>query len=1140
MVYRRFGLLKYLTPFIASAAIVLGCAARAAETNAQSNAATVHAHVDADGMSWCRVSGARVNIRVGPNTSTQVFSELHSGEYIRAKPVQKDWLEMEWPKNIPAWVLKNSIASNDGKNGSVRTPKARIMGLGTNSAPELAVLDRGSRVTILGESGDWFQVQAPSAARAYISAKFVVVGVQAPAEEVPLPPEPKAATNVRHDRGAETVDLSALNHKQKEYEAIPADVVIVQREAAWPKSAPMPYTDGAKRASVDAPGKILPKVPNVAAAKTSDDSMFSSAADIQPSKNKIGIDEHVAQTTNANKLAAREELSRVALAEQKRFEKIEADQKVAEAKRLAIEEQTAEAAKRKQMIEADITRLAALRKKEDDADALRQANEKKRLNEIESARVAAEDRKKADLIEQSRLAAERKSIEDAEKEKAQIATRNKVEIETQAKVAAEQKKLLEEEIVRLSDAKKKAEQDELIRVAAEKKRIGEAESARIAAEARKVALEEQAANAAQKKLELETAIAKLANAKKKEEQDAALRIAKEKKLVEDAELARKNIDAQHKAEMVALAKKEAEKKKLDDAELVRIAADAKRRSELAEQERESIARKKALEVEIAKLASDKQKLENDAVARAAAGKIDTENAEVVRLESRKKKAEIDELTKIVAEKKHVADEEAARATAERKRADVAEAARVTAEKKHADELAAAKVASERKQADELAAQKAAAMKREAEEAVKAAQARRTAEDLAAKQASERKRAEEAELARVAAAKKRVEDEAAAIAADMKKKQDLEKSRVENERKMAELEAARVEAAKVATAKKTSERLPDLMNDDALASSNKGVALASDKTLMLNESDLATHEGEPNERNYDSNYVPKRIADLKKRFVIPSEAPKRAQIVGETVDVDLPPVSPAAKAPAPAAKPATQLQTAETVELPARVAEAPKVHTGPAVVHVNDATFASEIENYKGTVLVDFSATWCGPCQRLAPTIDQLGEEFRGRVKVVKIDVDEAPNTARRYNANSIPMLVMIKNGRTISSQVGAPSRDYLQTWMQNNADVPTRTETPTQVENAPKPKSLGMNLIPKEQRSIVSDVGTLERIPGLDIEGVKYVLRNNGVPLRFIIEPSDVDMSPLVGRTISISGTTIGRSYSDVSVIQMKNASTFG
>ena len=98
---------------------------------------------------------------------------------------------------------------------------------------------------------------------------------------------------------------------------------------------------------------------------------------------------------------------------------------------------------------------------------------------------------------------------------------------------------------------------------------------------------------------------------------------------------------------------------------------------------------------------------------------------------------------------------------------------------------------------------------------------------------------------------------------------------------------------------------------------------------------------------------------------------------------------------------------------------------------------------------------------------------------------------------------------------------------------------PTQIETA-KPKSLGMNLIPKEQCSIVSDVGTLERIQGLDIEGVKYVLRNNGVLLRFIIEPSDVDMSPMVGRTISISGTTIGRSYSDVSVIQMRNASTFG
>ena len=178
MVHRRFGLLKYLTPVIASAAIVLGCAVRASETATSSAPAPAGLHAeDADGMSWCRVSGTRVNVRVGPNTSTQAFSELHSGEYIRAKAAsQKDWLEMEWPKNVPAWVLKSSITSTDAKAGTVRGGKARLMGLGSNNAPEIAVLEHGAHVSIVGETGDWFQVQPPAATRAYVSAKFVVVG----------------------------------------------------------------------------------------------------------------------------------------------------------------------------------------------------------------------------------------------------------------------------------------------------------------------------------------------------------------------------------------------------------------------------------------------------------------------------------------------------------------------------------------------------------------------------------------------------------------------------------------------------------------------------------------------------------------------------------------------------------------------------------------------------------------------------------------------------------------------------------------------------------------------------------------------------------------------------------------------------
>jgi thioredoxin len=211
-----------------------------------------------------------------------------------------------------------------------------------------------------------------------------------------------------------------------------------------------------------------------------------------------------------------------------------------------------------------------------------------------------------------------------------------------------------------------------------------------------------------------------------------------------------------------------------------------------------------------------------------------------------------------------------------------------------------------------------------------------------------------------------------------------------------------------------------------------------------------------------------------------------------------------------------------------------------VREISDSNFATEIDSYKGGILVDFSATWCGPCRNLAPTVDSLAEEFRGKVKVVKIDLDQAPSTARRFGVTSIPYLMIYKDGKIIDTHLGAPSREFLRAWLQNISDTPAKIDAPVKTDAPAKPKDLGMRLIPTEQRTIVSDVGQLDRISGSEISGVKYVLRNGGYVLRYIIEPSDVDMSSMVGRTISITGYSIGRSYSDVSVIQMKNASTFG
>ena len=95
------------------------------------------------------------------------------------------------------------------------------------------------------------------------------------------------------------------------------------------------------------------------------------------------------------------------------------------------------------------------------------------------------------------------------------------------------------------------------------------------------------------------------------------------------------------------------------------------------------------------------------------------------------------------------------------------------------------------------------------------------------------------------------------------------------------------------------------------------------------------------------------------------------------------------------------------------------------LHVSDATFAGEIEQSSGLVLVDFWATWCGPCQVVAPVLDQLAGEYAGRAKIAKLDVDSNQRTAMRFNVRSIPTLILFKNGQVEGQKVGAPRKSDL-------------------------------------------------------------------------------------------------------------------
>jgi thioredoxin 1 len=103
-----------------------------------------------------------------------------------------------------------------------------------------------------------------------------------------------------------------------------------------------------------------------------------------------------------------------------------------------------------------------------------------------------------------------------------------------------------------------------------------------------------------------------------------------------------------------------------------------------------------------------------------------------------------------------------------------------------------------------------------------------------------------------------------------------------------------------------------------------------------------------------------------------------------------------------------------------------------IIHVTDETFEQEVLKSNDPVLVDYWADWCGPCKMIAPVLDEIAEEYDGKIKVAKLNIDENPNIPPRYGIRGIPTLMLFKEGEVEATKVGAVSKSQLTAFIDSN------------------------------------------------------------------------------------------------------------